>query len=237
MWSLAWLEQLLQDIRFGVRTLRKNPGFAMVAVATLALGIGVNTAVFSVVESVVLAPLPYPHSDRLVMVSESRPNVKQLAITYPDFQDWQRNARSFEQMAAFNWRDYELTDPGTSEHLKGLEVSSGFFATVGVKPILGRDFSPSEDQPHGAAAVIISDRLWRDRFASSPQALGKSVIMEGVEFTVIGVLPPGFRFWTDSDVYTSLGQGEPLLYNDRTIHGISGIARLTPDVSMGQAAR
>ena len=207
----------------------------MVAVATLALGIGANTAVFSVVESVVLAPLPYPDSDRLVMVSESRPNVKQLAITYPDFQDWQRNAGSFEQMAAFNWRDYDLTSPGTTEHLKGLEVSSGFFATLGVKPILGRDFSPSEDRPHAAPAAIISDRLWRDRFASSPQALGKSVIMEGVEFTVIGVLPPGFRFWNDADVYTSLGQGEPLLYNDRTIHGISGIARLRPGVSIGQA--
>ena len=139
MSSLAWLQQILQDMRFGVRTLRKNPAFAMIAVVTLALGIGANTAVFSVVEGVVLAPLPYPRSDRLVMVSESRPNVKQLAITYPDFQDWQRDARSFEQMAAFNWRDYELTQPGTSEHLKGLEVSSGFFATLGVKPILGRD--------------------------------------------------------------------------------------------------
>ena len=93
-WSLTWLEQLLQDVRFGARTLGKNPGFAMVAVATLALGIGANTAIFSVVEGVVLAPLPYPHPDRLVMVSESRPNVKQLSITYPDFQDWQRNARS-----------------------------------------------------------------------------------------------------------------------------------------------
>jgi predicted permease len=235
VWSLTWLEQLLQDVRFSARTLAKNPGFAMVAVATLALGIGANTAIFSVVESVVLAPLPYPHPDRLVMVSESRPNVKQLSITYPDFQDWQRNARSFEQMAAFNWRDYDLTSPGTSEHLNGTEVSSGFFATLGVKPILGRDFSPSEDRPHGAPAAIISDRLWRNRFASSPQALGKSVILDGVDFTVIGVLPPGFRFWIDSDVYTSLGQGEPLLYNDRTIHGISGIARLKPDVSMGQA--
>ncbi len=232
---MDWLEQLLQDVRFGARTLRKNPGFAMVAVATLALGIGANTAIFSVVESVVLAPLAYPQPDRLVMVSESRPSVKQLSITYPDFQDWQRNARSFEQMAAFDWRDYDLTGPGTSEHLNGTEVSSGFFATLGVKPILGRDFSPSEDHPHAAPAAIISDRLWKDRFASSPRALGKSVILDGIDFTVIGVLPPGFRFWVNSDIYTSLGQGEPLYYNDRTIHGINGIARLRPGVSIGQA--
>ena len=170
---MDWLDQLLQDIRFGVRTLRKNPGFAMVAVATLALGIGANTAIFSVVENVVLAPLPYPQPDRLVMVSESRPNATQLSITYPDFRDWQRNARSFEQMAAFNWRDYDLTSPGTAEHLNGTEVSSGFFATLGVKPILGRIFSPAEDRPHGAPAAMISDRLWKARFASSPQAFGQ----------------------------------------------------------------
>jgi predicted permease len=235
VWSSTWLEQLLQDLRFGARTLGKNHGFAMVAVVTLALGIGANTAIFSVVESVVLAPLPYPQPDRLVFVSENRPNVKQLSITYPDFRDWQRSARSFEQMAAFNWRDYDLTSPGTAEHLNGTEVSSAFFATLGVKPILGRDFSPSEDQPHGAPAAVISNRLWKDRFASSPQALGKSVILDGVDFTVIGVLPAGFRFWTDSDVYTSLGQGEPLFYDDRTIHGINGIARLRPGVTIDQA--
>src|ERR1700728_257502 len=221
----ASLEQFGQDVRFGVRALRKNPGFAIVAVLTLALGIGANTAIFSVVESAVLAPLPYPQPDRLVRVSESRPNLKQMDISHPDFQDWQRNARSFEQMAAFTWREYDLTSPGVAEHLDGMEVSSGFFATLGVKPVLGRVCSPAEDQPHGAPAAIISDRLWQDRFASSPQVLGKSVILDGVDFTIVGVLPPGFRFWTDSDVYTSLGQGEPLLYNDRTIHGINGIAR------------
>jgi predicted permease len=235
VWSLTWLEQLLQDVRFGVRTLRKNPGFALVAVLTLALGIGANTAIFSVVESVVLAPLPYPQPDRLVVVTENRPNLKHMDISYPDFQDWQRSTRSFAQMAALDWRDYDLTGPGAAEHLNGMEVSSGFLATLGVKPVLGRDFSPSEDHPHAAPAVIISNRLWKDRFASNPQALGKSIILDGVDFTIIGVLPPGFRVWTAADLYTSLGQGEPLFYSDRTIHGLVGIARLKPDVSMGQA--
>jgi hypothetical protein len=174
VWSFPFLEQFVADVCFGVRALRKNPAFTVVAVLTLALGIGANTAIFSVVESVVLAPLPYPNPDRLVMVSESRPNLKQLAISYPDFEDWQRNARSFAQMAAVAWHDYDLTSPGTAEHLNGMEVSSGFFTTLGVKPVLGRDFSPAEDQPQGTPAAIISDRLWKDRFASSPQALGKS---------------------------------------------------------------
>ena len=232
---LGYLEQFVRDMFFAVRALRKNPGFAIVAVLTLALGIGANTAIFSVVESAILAPLPYLHPDRLVMVSESRPNLKQLDISYPDFQDWQRNAHSFAEMAALTWRDYDLTSPGVAEHLDGIEVSSGFFGTLGVKPVLGRDFSPAEDEPHGAPAVLISNRLWRDRFASSAQVVGKSLILDGVDFAIIGVLPPGFRLWTDADVYTPLAQGEPLLHNDRTIHGIASIARLKPGVSMGQA--
>jgi predicted permease len=235
VWSFPWLEQFFGDMCFGVRALRRNPGFAIVAILTLAVGIGANTAIFSVVEGVVLAALPYPQPDRLAMVLESRPSLKQVGISYPDFRDWQDGARSFEQMAALTWRNYDLTGPGTSEHLDGMEVSSGFFATLGVKLVLGREFSPSEDRPNGAQAVIISDRLWRDRFASNPEALGKTVILDGAEFTIIGIMPPKFRLWTDIDVYTPLGRGEPLLYNDRTIHSIACIARLKPDVSVGQA--
>jgi predicted permease len=236
VWSSIWIEQLLRDVSYGVRALRKNPGFAIVIVLTLALGIGANTAIFSVVRGVVLAPLPYLEPNRLVMVWESRPNVKTLSTSYPDFMDWQRNARSFEQMAVLTSRNYDLTSPGTPQHLDGMEISSGFFSTLGVNLAMGHDFSPSEDGPHGAPAVIISNRLWRNRFASSPQALGKSIRLDGAECTIIGVLPPGFRFLVDADVYTSLAQGEPLFYNDRTIHSIVGIARLKPGVSIGQAA-
>jgi predicted permease len=235
VWSFTWFEQLLADLRFGIRALWKHPAFAIVTVLTLALGIGANTAIFSVVEGVVLAALPYPQPDRLVMVFESRPTLKQLSISYPDFQDWQRGTRSFEQMAALNWRSYDLTGPGTSEHLAGMEVSSGFFATLGVKPVLGHEFSPSEDHPNEARTVIISDRLWKDRFASNLEALGKTISLDGVNYTIIGILPPKFRLWADMDVYTSLGQGELLLYHDRTIHSLACIARLKSDVSIGQA--
>jgi predicted permease len=235
VWSFTWFEQFLADLRFGIRALWNHPSFAIIAVLTLALGIGANTAIFSVVEGVVLAALPYPQPDRLVMVWESRPTLKQLGISYPDFQDWQRGARSFEQMAALTWRSYDLTGPGTSEHLAGMEVSSGFFAILGVKPVLGHEFSPSEDRPNEARTVVISDRLWRDRFASNPSALGKTISLNGADYSIIGILPLKFRVWTDLDVYTSLGQGEPLLYHDRTIHSIACIARLKPNVSMGYA--
>src|ERR1700678_854994 len=113
MWSFTWFEQFWADVCFGIRALWKHPGFAIVAVLTLALGIGANTAIFSVVEGVILAPLPYPQPDRLVMVLQSRPTLKGVGISYPDFQDWQRGARSFEQMAALMSRSYDLTAPGT----------------------------------------------------------------------------------------------------------------------------
>jgi predicted permease len=236
--GLPLIETLVQDASYALRQLRKSPGFTLAAVITLALGIGANTAIFSVVRGVVLAPLPYPQPDRLVAVWESRPTVNRLGISYPDFLDWQSSARSFEKIAALSWHDYNLTAPGIPEHVNGKEVTSGFFATLGAKLALGREFLPEEDRPQGAPAAIISDRLWKDRFASSPQALGKTVILDGVETTIIGILPPEFRFlWsdTDVDVYTPLGQSEPLFYNDRTIHGIAGIARLRSDVSAGQA--
>jgi predicted permease len=235
VWSFIWLEQFWADVCFGIRALWRHPGFAIVAVLTLALGIGANTAIFSVVEGVILAPLPYPHPDRLVLVQESRPNLAHLDISYPDYLDWQRSVRSFQQMAALTWRDYDLTGPGASAHLDGMEITSGFFSTLGVKLAMGRELSPSEDLPHGAPAAVISDHLWRDRFAASSQALGKSIVLDGAVFTVVGVLPPGFRFLTNADIYTSLAHGSPMIYNDRTIHGFAAIARLEPDATIAQA--
>ncbi len=235
VWSFTWFEQFWADVCFGIRALWKHPGFATVAVLTLALGIGANTAIFSVVEGVILAPLPYPQPGRLVLVQESRPNLAHLDISYPDFQDWQRSVHSFQKMAALTGREYDLTGPGASAHLDGMEITSGFFSTLGVKLAMGRELSPSEDLPHGAPAAVISDRLWRDRFAASSQALGKSIVLDGAAFTVVGVLPTGFRFLTDADIYTSLAQGSPMIYSDRTIHGFAAIGRLKPDAKIAQA--
>jgi predicted permease len=230
------VETTVQDVRYGLRMLRKNLGFTAVAVLTVALGIGANSAMFSVVEGVLLAPLPYEQPDRLVAIWESNPHFRHVWISYPNFRDWQRSARSFQQMVAFTWKGFDLTGPGTPKHVEGKQVSSGFFAALGVRLALGRDFAPQEDEHGGAPVVIISNRLWRNGFGGSPKALGKLVTLDGVDYTIVGALPPGFNFEDDAEVYTPLAQGDPVLLNNRGIHpGILAIARLKPGVSIAQA--
>ena len=228
---------MTQTLRYALRQLRRNPGFAVVAVLTLALGIGANTAIFSVLDGVVLAPLPYRQPDRLVVVALYNRSLRYATdLSYPDFLDWQRNSRSFEQIAAFTPRGFDLASPGAPEHLDGNEISASFFSTLGVKLALGRDFSQEEDRYGGTPAAIISNRLWQDRFAANPAALGKPLTINGVDYRIVGVLRPGFRFMNqEADVYTPLGRGDPLLRNDRTIHNILSIARLQPGVTVGQA--
>ncbi|MGC1615143.1 MAG: ABC transporter permease [Candidatus Acidiferrum sp.] len=231
-----YIHDLVQDLGFGLRMLRKSPGFTAIAVLTLALGIGANTAMFSVVEGVLLAPLHYFQPDRLVMVWENNPRFSRVWVSYPNFRDWQRSARSFQQMAAFMERGVDLTGPGTPEHLNGKEISSGFFSTLGAELALGREFSPEEDRHGGTPVVIISNRLWRNRFDKNPKALGKFVTLDGVVCTIVGVTPQVFRLEADADVYTPLGRGDPLILNDRAGHdGIFSFARLQPGVSLAQS--
>ncbi len=232
---------LIQDLRFGLRMLCKSPGFTAVAVLTLALGIGANTAMFSVMQGVVLAPLQYVSSDRLVMVWENNPRFPRTWVSYPNFRDWQRSARSFQQMAAFRQEGVDFAGPGTPEHLNGKEISSGLFSTLGTELTLGREVSPEEDRHGGTPVVIISNRLWKNRFDGSPKALGKSLTLDGVNYTIVGVTPfgvtaLGFRLEDDADVYTPLGQSDPLILNDRAAHnGIYALARLAPGVTLAQA--
>ena len=231
------MSAFLQELRYALRQLRRSPVFVLVAIITLAIGIGANTAVFSVLQAVVLAPLPYPQADQLMNVWLYNRTLKYpTEASYPDFLDWQRSARSFQTMAAFAPQDYDLTAPGTAEHLSGLQVSAGFFRTLGAKLGFGRDFSQEEDSHAGAPVVIISDRLWKSRFAGSPDVLGKSVMLTGVAYRIIGVLPPQFRFEEQpADVYTAIGQRSQLLNGDRTIHNTGCIARLRDGVSQSQA--
>ena len=232
---------LIQDLRFGLRMLCKSPGFTAVAVLTLALGIGANTAMFSVMQGVVLAPLQYVSSDRLVMVWENNPRFPRTWVSYPNFRDWQRSARSFQQMAAFRQEGVDFAGPGTPEHLDGKEITSGFFSTLGTELALGREFSPEEDRFGGNPVAIITNRLWRNRFEGSPKALGKSLTLGGVDYTIIGVTPFGVTalgspLEDDADVYTPLGQSDPLILNDRAAHnGIYALARLAPGVTLAQA--
>src|ERR1700719_2829068 len=226
---------LLRDVRYALRQLRKSPGFTSVAVVTLALGIGANTAIFSVVEGVVLAPLPYFEPDRLVMVWENNPRFPRVWNSYPNFQDWQRSARSFQQMTAFRQQGVDLTSPGTPSHLNSSQISLVFFSTLGVELALGREFTPQENRHGGAPAAVISHRLWQERFAGSHEVLGKTVTVDGVNYSIVGIAPTGFRLEDEADVYTPLGQLDRLILNDRASHaGIFTFARLQPGVSVSQ---
>lgn len=236
---LQWpsIDDVLLDVRYCLRTLAKNPGFTSVAVLTLALGIGANTAIFSVVQGVLLAPLPYSEPDRLVMVWENNPRFQRVWISYPNFRDWQRTARSFQQMAAGLDQGVDLTSPGAPEHLNGRQISSGFFGTLGVEVALGREFTSQEDQHGGNPVAIISNRLWTNRFGDSPNVLGKTVTLSGMDCTIVGVVPSGFSLGhKHADVYTPLGQSDPLILNDRAAHdGIFAIGRLKSEVTLSQS--
>ena len=230
-----WLDTFIADTRYALRMLRKNPGFTAIAILTLAFGIGANTAIFSVVQGVILAPLPYFQPDRLVMLWENNPRFPRVFASYPNFMDWQHSARSFQQMAALREQGVDLTGPGTPEHLDGQEISAGLFSTLGTELTLGREFSPEEDRRGGAPVVIISNRLWRNRFDGSVEALGKPLTLDGVDYTIVGVAPQGFRLEDAADVYTPLGRSDPLILNDRAGHdGILCVARLNPGVTISQ---
>src|SRR5271163_1998959 len=156
-------EAIINDMR----TLARSPGFAALAILTLALGIGATTAIFSVVESVILAPLPFGQPDRLVMVRESSAALKrEMSVSYPDLVDWRRRARSFDEISAVRSHSADLTSPGTPEHLEADQISTGFFGTLGVKLASGREFTPEEDQHNGAPVAIVSNRLWKSRSAT-----------------------------------------------------------------------
>jgi hypothetical protein len=231
------MNEVFRELRYATRSLRKSPGFVLSAILILALGIGANTAIFSVLQGAVLAPLSYPDPDRLVLVLLYNRTLKFVSyLSYPDFQDWQQSSRSFQNMAAFRRQGFDLASPGEPQHVNGMEVSSGFFATLRATIAVGRDFLPYEDRLGGPPAAVISDRLWRDRFGAGPAALGKTMTLNGVGYAVVGVLPPGFRFGNEqADVYTPIGRIDSLYRNDRTVHDLASVARLRPDISLSQA--
>jgi predicted permease len=238
--SLPLLETLWSDSRFALRTLRKNVGFTVVAVATLALGIGGNTAIFSIVNGVLLNPLPFPDPDRLVTLHESKPNFEQGSISYPNFLDWQRDNRTFTSMAASRRYAFSLTGRGEAEQVKAEFVTADFFPLLGVNPILGRTFTQAEEQPGAGPVALISEGLWRRKFNAAADVLGESVTLDGKDFTIVGVIPAGFRLLTPSfheqDVYAPIRQWtNPSLMKRSAGLGIHGIGRLKPGVTIAQA--
>ncbi len=237
---LPLLEELGLDVAYGFRVLRKNPGFAFVTILTLALGIGANTALFSIVNSVLLNPLPFPRPAELVAVHESKANFDQGSISYPNFRDWQRNNTTLAALAVGYQRRFTLTGNGDVERIGGDYVSSDFFSILGVQPLLGRLFAPGEDEIGRSPLVLIGAGLWARKFASSPNVVGKNLTLDGRNFTILGVLPADFDLsfgnFEAGDVYVPIGQWQqPALNNRFAGLGLHGIARLKPGVTLAQA--
>jgi predicted permease len=231
-----------QDVRYAVRMLVKNPGFAAVAILTLALGIGANTALFSVVNGVLLNPLPYPNPGRLVAVAETFPPFQEASIAYPNFLDWVRMNHTFEALAAYRHTDCNLTDSGEAQRLNAVEVSATFFPLLGVKPVIGRNFSPEDDKRGAAPVVMLGGRFWKNKFGSSPEILGKMLTLDGAGYTVIGVVPENFYFCCESmnfelgDVYLPIGSGNASWLTQRETHpGIRAIGRMKAGVTVDEA--
>ena len=234
------MDTLLQDMRYGVRMVAKSPGFAAIAILTLALGIGANTALFSVVNAVLLNPLPYHQPDRLVAIYARSKEFSHSSISYPNFLDWERSQRSFSSLAAFREENYNLTGTGEPERVKAEMVSANFFSVLGVNPVAGRLLRPEEDQAGAQPVALISGGFWKRKFGSAPDALGKTLRLDGLAYTVVGVIPADFRYQSgnfhNSDVYVPIGQwNDPTFRDRRASMGMDAVGRLKPGVTLQQA--
>jgi len=231
------METLWQDLRHALRILRKSPGFTAVAVLTLALGIGANTAIFSVVESVLLRPLPYPDPGRLVHVWNSYlPQFPQVPNSSGDFLDFRRQASSFSDMAAYIDipQGFNLTGEGDPQRLEARLATSGLFPLLGVQPVAGRTFTAQDDQRGGPRVVVLSYALWQSRFGANRSVVGHSITLDGIGYTVLGVLPPSFALAPTTDLWISGSQyGDDL--TSHLHHEFNIIGRLKPGVSIPQA--
>ena len=241
VWQWPSLESLVADIRFAFRMLAKSPGFTLVAVLTLALGIGANTALFSVVNGVLLNPLPYPEPDRLIAVAASKATFKTGSISYPNFLDWHRMNQCFSYFAVSRPTGYLLTGVGSAEELNAVAITSDLFPMLGIKPVLGRNFTAAEDEIGVSHVVAISTDLWQRKFRSSPDVIGKGISLDGNGYTIVGVFPGNLDlpmgYFTGVDIYAPLGGfRNPSLRLRSAGLRIHGFARLKRGVSMAQAS-
>lgn len=225
-----------QDFRYALRTLIGNPGFTTVTVLTLALGIGANTAIFSVINAVLLRPLPFHNPNQLCIVTESLPSIPVVGPSYDNFQDFRDRAKSFSAMSATRITTLTLTGSGEPERLPAQMTSASMFPLLGVSARLGRTFAPEEDRAGGAQVVVLGYSFWRRHFAGSEEALGKSLILDNKSYTIVGVLPPNYQLLVPADVYIPFEPWAKTLPDDRNWHpGITAVARLRDSVSLGEA--
>jgi putative ABC transport system permease protein len=228
------METFWQDLRFGFRQLLGKPGFTAIAILSLALGIGANTAIFSLVDAVLLRPLPFHDPDRLVMVWEDAAKIgfPRNTPAPANYADWKAQNQVFEDMAAINWRTYNLTDEGEPEKVEAQGVTANFFQLLGVKPELGRVFTQEEDKPDGNKVALVSYGLWQRRFGGDPALIGKEILLDGQKHTVIGVTPPGFQFLSKEISLWVPMAFSPQELADRDSHYLTVVARMKPGVTL-----
>jgi putative ABC transport system permease protein len=237
------MQTLWQDLRFGARMLMKQPGFTLIAVLTLALGIGANTAIFSVVNAVLLRPLPFAESERIVAIGSTYPANRNTfgALSYPDFADFQAQNTAFERMAMYSVRGFQMTGESGGVRFRGAVAGSELFPVLGVSPLLGRTFMPDEDKAGGGRVVVLSHNAWQNRFRGDAQIIGRSISLNGESYTVVGVMPPGFQFpiqvepvemWANFAVDR---EGAMSPSAQRGNHYLEAVGRLKPGVTVAQA--
>jgi predicted permease len=239
-WGWGSIDRFLQDLRFGIRMLAKSPAFTAVAILTLALGIGANTALFSVVNGVLFNPLPYPHPEQLVTLHESKPNFETGSISFLNFKDWRKDNTTFSMMGISRGYSFSLIGAGEPEQVQAELISTDFFPLLGVKPTIGRFLEEGEDDFGAAPVVLISAGFWSRKFGSEPDVLGKTLTLEGRSYTIVGVVPASFTLrigsFRPTELYVPIGQwSNPALHIRMAGLGIHGIGRLKPGVTTQQA--
>ncbi len=229
VWSLFWLRQLLQDIRLSLRTLRKSPGFTAVAILTLALGIGANTAIFSVINGVLLSPLPYKDPNQLVALKEND--------SPPNVMDIQKQVRAFSQGGGINVEQMDYTGGTEPVQVRVGLIHAAFLETLGVQPMLGRIISPGEDVQGGPRLAVVSNHFWQNYLGSDPHAVGNTIHLGGNSYAVIGIMPASFAPPTEhADVFVSIWAGYPGAAADRDVHFMHTYWRLKAGVTLAQCA-
>jgi putative ABC transport system permease protein len=230
------MRNFLQDVRYATRWFRKSPAFTAVAVLTLALGIGANTAIFTVVNAVLLRPLPYKNPERVVVITEKSQLFDTMSVSFPNFMDWKAQSKSFSQLAAVHPQDFNMKDVSGAKRVRGRNVSAEFFLALGVRPQMGRDFNAQDDHPGAAPVAIISHEFWARQFATDPGIVGRNIILTDRNYTIVGVLPPAFWFDGQYDVFTPARLSTELWATNRTLRsGTRVVARLREGVTHQQA--
>ena len=233
--GFRWLESLLQDVRFGLRMLRKDPGFTAIAVLTLALGIGANTAIYSVIDAVLVQPLPFGAPDRLVWLNGKMPFTDEAGVSPPDFRDYRANDRTFERLAAMGYTPSPANLTGDRpEQVLITIASSNFFECLGVRPLLGRDFLPSDEQVNQPQVAILGYGLWKRNFGGDRNIVGRTIRMDGASLAVVGVLPSDLPLLSEAQVWLPAPMLNPGM-NVRLGHSLKAIGRLKPGVRLEQS--